>query len=81
MTGSGQVAKPAPCRPLPAGRGQTIAKNPANIYHSQIVQMGGSRIMRRRDSLHTTIGVAGSFREHRRGCTASASGTTKLEQV
>ncbi len=39
MTGSRQVAKPAHCRPLPAGRGQTITKNPANIYHSQIVQM------------------------------------------
>ena len=53
MTGSRQVAKPAHCRPLPAGRGQTIAKNPANIYHSQIVQMGGSRIMRRPDFLYT----------------------------
>jgi len=47
MTGSRQVAKPAHCRPLPAGRGQTIAKKSVKLYHSQIVQMGGSRIMRK----------------------------------
>jgi hypothetical protein len=38
--------------------GKTIAKHSVNVYYSQIMQMGGSRIMRRRNFLYT--GCVGS---------------------